>query len=295
MHMETPEALRETYKRWNEAGCPSQVKSRWNLSSWVRQLPEHEEFLSGLHQGGLNRREGIDLVGEVEDEETAIHAFLLAMIWGYGPVGYGPYRSRRVLHSPDAPARLLEVARIAQGDGGLNAFKHIESQRSKQRNYLKYLGPAFGTKYLYFLTAPVDAVETTPVMDAVVRRWFRKNVTGASIDVFYWDAESYAAFLKHLRYWSRSLVEDDGKPLELDDVEYLIFAAGVNFENSREWSEEWEREAEPLPISELLDRLRAACAAESDLDTKATGLLDELEVVLAPKLEVLDSDADVNN
>lgn len=291
MWMETPEALRDTYRRWNRAGRPAQVRSRWKLSSWVRQLPKHEKYLSGLPQDGLDRGDGIQLVGKIQDEDSAVRAFLLAMIWGYGPVGYGPYRSRRVLDSMDAPARLLEVARIAQREGGLEAFEHIERMRSKQRDYLKYLGPAFGTKYLYFLTAAVDGVETTPVMDAVVWRWFRKNVTDTSIDVLYWDSASYAAFLNHLRFWSTSLVGDGDKPLDLDDVEYLIFAAGVNFENNREWSEEWEREAEPLSISELLDRLRAACAADVELDPRTQNLLDDLEHLLEPKLETLDSES----
>lgn len=290
--METPETLQETYKRWNDAGRPPQWRSSWKLNSWVRQLPEYEELLSGLPQGGLGRRDAVVLIGEIKDEESAVRAFLLAMIWGYGPVGYGPYRSRRVLNSPDAPARLLDVARIAQTDGGLKAFEHIESQRAKHRDYLKYLGPAFGTKYLYFLTAPIDTVDTTPVMDAVVWRWFRKNVMGASIDVFRWETESYAVFLDHLRYWSQSLAGDDDEPLDLDDVEYLIFASGLDFKNGRE---EWEQEGEPLSISDLLDRLRAACAADPDLDARAARLIDDLEASLAPKLELLESDTDVKN
>lgn len=290
--MDTPEALRDAYKRWNRAGRPSQVPSRWKLDSWIRQLPECKAVLSGLPQGAIDRSDAIELTGEVNDEESAVRAFLISMIWGYGPVGYGPYRSRRVLNSPDAPARLLKVARIAQTAGGLKAFEHIEVQRRADRAYLKYLGPAFGTKYLYFLTASVGPANTTPVMDAVVRRWFRKNVPDASMNVLYWDTESYAAFLDHLRYWSKALVGEEGEPLDLADVEYLIFAAGANFENNREWSEEWERDVEPLSISDLLDRLRASCAGSSDIETRATTLLDELEDVLAPKLDVLDSNAE---
>jgi len=261
------------------------VGSRWKLSSWLRQLPEHEEFLSGLQQDALGRRDGVALMREVDSEDSAVQAFLIPMIWGYGPVGYGPYRSRRVLDSFKASARLLEVARIAQTEGGLDAFNHIQLQRSTQRDYLKYLGPAFGTKYLYFLTAAVDAVETTPVMDVVVWRWFRKHVPTTSIDVLHWHAESYASFLRCLRHWSHSLIRDGRMPLGLDDVEYLIFAAGANFGGNSEWSEEWQREAEPLSISVLLDQLRVACAVNSAPDSRVTALLDDLEKVLASKLE----------
>lgn len=290
--METPDALIETYDRWQRAGWPPQVESRWNVDSWIRQLPEHEKFLRGLPQKSMGREEGIALINKVTDEESAVHAFLIAMIWGYGPVGYGPFRSRRVLESANAPARLLEVADIAQSRGGLEAFEHIVNQRQQERGYLKFLGPAFGTKYLYFLTAAVQTVDPTPVMDAVVTRWFRKNVTDVSITVFDWRSESYSAFLAHLREWSQSLVEQGAMPLDLGEVEYLIFAAGANFEKSEEWSEEWDNEVGPLSVSDLLDRLRATRVGTSDIDKRAMQLIDELEAVLATELETVEPESE---
>jgi hypothetical protein len=62
------------------------------------------------------------------------------MPWGHGPVGYGPWRTARILqerfHSSD---RLAKVAQHLTHWGALDAYD--------------LLGPAFGTKYLYLLSA----------------------------------------------------------------------------------------------------------------------------------------------
>lgn len=280
-----PPVLIGTYSRWQSSGRPAQVRSRWNVEAWARRLPEYESLLRSFPHGAIGRQHGIDRVGKVTDEDSAVSAFLLSMIWGYGPVGYGPFRTRRVLNGKDASSRLLAVAQIAQTDGGLRAFEHVVRERKRDREYLKFLGPAFGTKYLYFLTAAMPAVETTPVMDAVVERWFRKNVTGSAVSVFQWQAESYASFLGHLREWSRTLTGSETKSLELDDVEYLIFASGANFENSRDWSEEWQQDREPLTVSDLLDQLRLACGSESQSHFEALELIGQLESVLSAELD----------
>lgn len=286
--MEIPEALIETFNRWQDARRPSQVRSSWRVEAWAKQMPEHETFLKSLREGSIGREDCINLIGKVTDEESAIQAFLLAMIWGYGPVGYGPYRTHRVLAEPKTPGRLLEVAQVAQSSGGLAAFNHISMERKKDRSFLKFLGPAFGTKYIYFLTAAITSVETTPVMDAVVRGWFRKNVANVSLNVIEWRGESYRVFLDHLRNWARELGE--GKDfIELDVVEYLIFASGANFERRKAWSEEWDRGENELTVSELLDRLKATCDSGSGAHTEAIALIDELEKVLEPQLDVAEN------
>ena len=110
MPMETPKALKDTYNRWQKAGRTKQSPSHWKPQTWARQLPEYASILESLPMRPIGRTDGIELVGDVTTEESAVRAFLLAMIWGYGPVGYGPFRTRRVLESHDAPARLLEIA-----------------------------------------------------------------------------------------------------------------------------------------------------------------------------------------
>ena len=284
--METPQALIDTYTRWQKAGRTKQSPSHWKPQAWTRQLPQYASLLESIPKSPIGRTDGIQLVGDVADEESAVRVFLIAMIWGYGPVGYGPFRTRRVLESHDAPARLLEVAKIARSQGGLAAFEHIQKRRERDRGYLKYLGPAFGSKYLYFLTASTPTVATTPVMDAIVARWFRKNVGSSPLNVIPWDSHSYGTFLAHLDHWSTSLVGGEDEPLNLADVEYLIFASEASFGLSTEGSEEWEKSESRLTVGDLVDRLRAVFTVGPDPDDEAAQLIDELERALESRLQV---------
>lgn len=59
----------------------------------------------------------------VSTEDDAVRAFIASMIWGYGPIGYGAYRTERILHAnPRHGERLLQVARLAREGDRTSAF-----------------------------------------------------------------------------------------------------------------------------------------------------------------------------
>jgi|SRR5699024_1054924 len=228
--MTTPTALISAYERWNRAGRPTQVASVWKRSSWIDWLPEHEPFLTGLDTDRLDRRQAVEISPPVESEEQAVEVFLLAMLWGYGLGGLGPFRTRRVLDQPNAKSELFEVARKAQAKGGLDAFRLVEDRRNRSSGaFLKWLGPAFGTKFIYFLTAKIDPKTPTPVMDSVVSNWFQINAPRRPLRVDFWHSPSYELFLESLNEWAANLSHRHGQPVRVDDVEYLIFASDSNF------------------------------------------------------------------
>src|SRR5699024_7296496 len=202
----------------------------------------------------LHRPETLKVDGEY-DQQAVVTAFLASMIWGYGTTGYGPYRTARVLTSdPNAIAHLTETARLAQAsaDGGTDAFDSIAAARDKAP-HLKYLGPAFGTKFLYFLTAASHTARTTPVMDAVVRRWFRAH-TGIDLVTWTWEKGQYRAYLEALDARKAAFTRKGGKALQRKDVELLIFSS------SRGDDADWVTGPEALFADELLDLL------QSDID-----------------------------
>lgn len=275
--MTVPSDLRTEYRKWTDDGQPPQEAFKWNSSSWKRQLEEYGEFFDSLHVTELNRddvvakaREANGGSGDVKTEDVAVKVFLLAMLWGYGKVGYGPYRTRRVLNEDSAVSELLEVARKAQCKGGLAAFQHIADKR-KSGPYLKWLGPSFGTKYIYFLTAMMDngTVETTPVMDAVVQRWFGHHAKDHSLRVDFWHVKSYETYLCFLKGWAKEL-PSDGSTLKVDDVEYLIFRSRNPYEPKSE-----------LSTAELFDQLRSQAPGSSNPE-EALDLLGKLERLFGP-------------
>lgn len=284
--MTLPDDLRQTCKRWHASGRPLQVASRWIPEAWRRQLPEHAEFLDSLNTDRLDRAQAIELAPAVEDEASAVQVFLLAMLWGYGPVGYGPFRTRRILDRPEATSELLEVARQAQQHGGLAAFQLIAQRRRDGVPFLKWLGPAFGTKYIYFLTANDPA--PAPVMDAVIYRWFNTHAPDRPLIVDYWHAPSYESYLAALEDWAEDLHQEFGYDLRRDDIEYLIFASGSRFEGNQ-WSESWDAELRDASPALLFDQLRALANSRPDRAHEAEQTISKLEELLGP----LDTDDEI--
>ncbi|WP_336245080.1 MULTISPECIES: hypothetical protein [Paeniglutamicibacter] len=279
--MTVPEVLIQTFHRWDLAGRPTQAQSRWNTESWSRHLPEYASFLASLGTDRMDRTQAIAAAPDVVDEDTAVQVFLLSMLWGYGPVGYGPFRTRRVLERAEAKSELLEVAQEAKQAGGLAAFELIADRRRQSRSYLKWLGPAFGTKYIYFLTAQDTKHRPAPVMDAVVYRWFRTHVPNRPLIVDFWHAPSYRMFLESLNEWSAGLGGEPGQELRVDDVEYLIFAEGNRFEDNAEWRESWDAEQRVLQLPLLFDQLRSQAGAGTQPE-RANQLISELESLFNP-------------
>lgn len=152
------------------------------------------------------------------------------MIWGYGLVGYGPYRTERILtlgstvNDKKAIEQLVEIAGIAQSKGGVAAFDQVATQRRDGTAYLKFLGPAFGTKFLYFLTKDSN-VPTTPVFDSVIHGWLQEHAPGAgSFSLLWWDTSSYKRYVDLLHSWVAELSDRAGHSLDADDLEFLMFS-----------------------------------------------------------------------
>jgi hypothetical protein len=161
---------------------------------------------------------------------------------------------------------LQEVA-LAAIDGPVEAFAAMA------RAPLPYLGPAFGTKYIYFCTAAVrvrHGERTAPVLDEVVRRWFAHH-TGARLSGT-WSVPQYRWYLSCLESWGSRL------DLPSDQVEELIFRGRVTTEANRLWGEK---------LFEGTDSQGEALAALEEL-RGAVGVLDTPTVEASePLLEQL--------
>src|SRR5699024_9543420 len=214
-----------------------------NRKSWTNQLVQYEGFFNELKIDRIDRKQAVQLSPhKVTNEQEAVQVFLLAMLWGYGLVGYGPFRTRRIIDRPEAVAELLEVAQVAQRDGALVAFQLIADRRSRGSNsFLKALGPAFGSMYIYVLTATSYPDKPAPVVGAVAYRWFRKHAASSEPRVEFWHTPSYKQFLDCHEGCASDITQLLGQEVRLDDVEYLISAEGSRFEGN-DWSESWDAE-----------------------------------------------------
>jgi hypothetical protein len=217
-----PEALLRALDRWDEQGRPEQPASKWSLRSWQAFLPQHAQYIASL-PNPINRAAVQAEVARASDSpDTAVRAFVATMVWGYGRVGYGAYRTAKVLaDNPSASEVLMDVAAEARRHGGPAAFERMAKSR------LTGLGVAFATKYLFFCSLGYD-VPPAPILDRLVRNWLASS-TGWRINLD-WRVRDYRAYVQTVVAWGAELGIDPAH------VEYLMFADALATEPASQWA-----------------------------------------------------------
>lgn len=251
MSVSIPSELREAFARWDRAGRPSAEPSPWRRTFWEARVAVPEK----LSSVPIDREVATEWARRVTagDRVSQAQAFVVAMIWGHGPVPYGPYRTQRIMEQSQFSDHLAEVTEATLYRGGIAGYRTVYEHRwlgeHRDPGYLKWLGPAFGTKYLYFLTRAHRPGEITPVLDDVVRRWFRAYVPQINVEIGDWEhPDRYQAFVETVQEWGAEL----GIPS--DEVEHLIFADQQTVDDGL-WAEDW-LPASKISASQLLDQLQ---------------------------------------
>ena len=181
----------------------------WSREPWRVQAHDLPEVLAMLE--ALPDRVDRHSVREVVLEEfragNALSAFVAAMIWGYGTTGYGPGRVRWVLtgtrgtRAVDEPILATVATRLTAGATTVREAGPLEGYRAMNNELrIKFLGGAFFTKWLYFVSAVEGpyAVGAAPILDRQVASWLDRNqVMGLNIR----STASYARYLELLAAW----------------------------------------------------------------------------------------------
>lgn len=125
-------------------------------------------------------------------------AFMAAMMWGYGTVGYGAYRTRKILGMPNAESTIGRAANLV-ATGRLRAA--YESFK------VKTCGPAFFTKFFYFVGLGTNPPRPLPViLDSVVANSLER--LGLDISQFVAttrDAAGYLRYVETMDAWATAL------------------------------------------------------------------------------------------
>jgi len=221
---QVPHALQEAVLLWKAAGGNEQPPSRWSPARWQSRFPEQAEYLSALPQPISRADVTARCIAAAEGTDQATKAFIAAMIWGYGPVGYGGYRTKRVLTENDgAGETLATAARIARDEGGPAAFAWL----AQRQHRLRYLGVAFATKYLFFCAAGGHG-QPALVLDRLVRDWMSRTLDWPlSLE---WDVDDYREYVVRMSAWAAELSIDPG------NLEMVVFQLAANGDPQSLWS-----------------------------------------------------------
>ena len=225
---DVPEPVDAAIQFWRRRR--GQAPIYWSRDTWLRQFGSQRSLLR--LPDDLSRDHVVAVFADVCTEETARDALLAAMAWGFGPAGYGAWRTRRILEeNPAAGRRLLDVYEAVQAEGGPAGFDEMARQP------LRYFGVAFGTKYLFYCAHVSPGVDPAPILDAVVRDWFSDRLD-IELKVRSWrDAAGYRDYCQYLGSWANA------RGIEVAELEEAIF------EYARHGS------AAPRRVAERLDEL----------------------------------------
>lgn len=196
-----PATLRDLVASYLEAGRPPQPGIRWPRGRWVDAFPEHTEMLEGMP--GLLDRDALkalcsDAAGSAEAAERA---FVAVMAWGFGGAANGPSRTLQVLTAtPLAGERLAVAAETLATDGPMAAYRRLAATQSSR---LPWLGPAFGTKYLYFCQLPSASVRAL-ILDDPVAAWLRRE-TSVRASPSVWSSSTYEDYMRLMAGWASDL------------------------------------------------------------------------------------------
>jgi hypothetical protein len=171
---------------------------RWPRDAWLDAFPNEAAAFRRLPT--LLDRTIVELATSrlPQTKEGVLSAFVLSTAWGYGGNGYGPFRAARILSAagPTAAARLQTAARAVRREGALAGYRALAAPVR-----LKHLGPAFGTKFLFFQSAGHDRAL---IFDQLMSTWLEENC-GLRLDATRWSSQTYAEYLRLMRIWAVSL------------------------------------------------------------------------------------------
>lgn len=218
-----PDALALLLSSWRSFGMPTQPGVAWPRHRWIDAFPQHTDLLRALPDRLDRAAVRGRCAGAAFDGHSAEEAFITVMAWGYGVVGYGPFRTRRVLGESRAPDRLASVLRTLADTGAAAAYSRLARMDDCR---LSGLGPAFGTKYLYFCQ-PAGQQVVALILDDLVSTWLRREAhlrLGSGM----WSERTYRTYLGHMHDWARGL------GCASDELEYCIFQAMAS-ERGNQW------------------------------------------------------------
>ena len=196
---------------WIKAGKPPQEAFPWSKSrcNWLRDIPTLNKFIDSLPDS-LSRSDVRNICNH--KNHSIPEKFITSMIWGYGDLGYGSYRVKKMFSTPGFNEKIHQSFNLASNGKTLEAYDFLA------RNKIQQLGPAFGTKWLSFVS-PQD--QPVPIYDSFISLWIKKfaskEFSKVSTSSEVWSKNTYGAYLEWMTANAVSL------GVKADDLELVIF------------------------------------------------------------------------
>lgn len=192
--MKVPRSLQTLMER---AEGVRQPEIDWSRGRWMSRLPSYPIFERLPNMLDREQVKGV-CAGSTVSEDSAVDAFLTAMAWGYGNVGYGPWRVEQALRDSHAKQKVYRVAAALDQDGPLAAYRLFATECR-----LTKIGPAFATKFLYFVDSGKHDTHAL-ILDRLVAKWLLLRAD-YPVNPVPWSPTAYQDYLDRMHEWAAAL------------------------------------------------------------------------------------------
>ncbi|MEU9784102.1 hypothetical protein AB0H92_24555 [Streptomyces phaeochromogenes] len=179
------------------------VPAHWSgIEPWPVELPER----SRTGTARISRDQVAASTHGATERSQWSEALVASYVWGQGRTGYGPHRLKEILAEPTVDDALASADATLRREGAVAAYRGL-------RGAVKGLGPAFFTKFLYFvdqghvldqgcslnLSTDASGAPRALILDQRVARVMRAHAARVGADMALASASEVAAWI-----WSDS-------------------------------------------------------------------------------------------
>lgn len=185
---------------------------------WIKRWPvglETPDFLKPGARLRVKRQELFDHASTVNSPEDALAYFIWVLGWGTGTKAQSVGRSAPALRDTNLKEKLWRSFSTVQELGAVEAYRRL---RPSGVNRIKYFGPSFFTKWIYFASYDTwDQQSPAPlILDKWVATHFGWSDTG-------WSPSDYGQYLELAEQIRQTWAPERGTHV----VEYGLFHARV--------------------------------------------------------------------
>ena len=189
------------------------IPRQWS-SEWPKNLALPVFLDDGELRTRVSRQELLSLAPTVDDRMGAVDLYVRMAGWGAGTQARPVARCMRVLHQPEASNHLFDSMATVRKVDPAEAYRTLTRGG---RHKIKFFGPAFFTKWIYFLgyeQRVAQGAQAPLILDALVASALGWGSTG-------WTADHYAAYLSKAQ-----MLQDRWQAESPHVVEYGLFQVG---------------------------------------------------------------------
>lgn len=196
---------------------------RWHKAIAGRGLPPLQGKLSGPGHMRISRADVFDQGDREPTVENAFQLLYHSLTWGLGTRAPRLHtRLDALATDPDRAGELLVTAWEAARSGApaAEAYSALTTHRGAGR--IRWFGPAFATKFLYFAQGAA-AEPRLLILDAVVAGNLPEAWPGAAAGA--WYPETYSRYCDLLTSWAGQATArlNGSRNVSADELEYVLF------------------------------------------------------------------------